>query len=692
MCGIAGLMSQNGAAPPLAPLHAMGAALRHRGPDGDGRYRSGDVGMVQTRLAIIDLVTGDQPLYEPSGTALIANAEIYNYIELRSELGCKQPVAFSTQSDCEPPLHLYRKYGLDFTAHLRGMYAIALHDPAAGSLILARDPFGIKPLYYAETPRAFAFASEPGALLEAGLVAPQLFRAARNELLQMQFTTGRETIFTGINRVLPGETIVVRQGRIVERRHREALPQGGPSPIGEGEALARLDAAFTDSIRIHQRSDVPFGMFLSAGIDSTAVLLTMARLAERPVKAFTIGFAASDVADERSAARAAAEAVGADHVEILFDEADFWRLLPEIVSAVDDPAADYAILPTWALARAAHEAGIKVILSGGTDSATVLAMMARLAERPVKAFTIGFDATEVADERPAARAAAAAVGAEHVELVFEEADFWKLLPEIVAAVDDPAADYAILPSWALARAAHQAALKVILTGEGGDELFAGYGRYRSAMRPWWAGGRRPRARGILDGLGLLRSEVAGWRDGIAAAEIRNSGHHRTALQVAQAVDCADWLPNDLLVKLDRCLMAHGTEGRTPYLDPELASLVFRLPDELKVRRGVGKWLLRRWLADRLPEAQPFARKRGFTVPVGRWIGRRGTQIGPLVARSAAVREICRPDAVERLFIAPANRRTARAAWSLLFYALWHRRHIERAPSPSDTVAALADCG
>ena len=160
-------------APPSSPLRAMGEALRHRGPDGDGRYRSGDVGMVQTRLAIIDLATGDQPLYEPGGAALIANGEIYNYIELRRELGCRQPAAaFSTESDCELPLHLYRRHGLDFTAHLRGMYAIALHDPAAGRLILARDPFGIKPLYYAETPRAFAFASEPGALIEAGIVVP----------------------------------------------------------------------------------------------------------------------------------------------------------------------------------------------------------------------------------------------------------------------------------------------------------------------------------------------------------------------------------------------------------------------------------------------------------------------------------------------------------------------------------------
>ena len=592
MCGIAGLMTRDGSPPPLAPLQAMASALGHRGPDGDGRYRSADVGMMQTRLAIIDLKTGDQPLYEPSGAALIANGEIYNYIELRNELGCGRAEVFSTQSDCELPLHLYRRYGLEFTAHLRGMYAIALHDPAAGRLVLTRDAFGIKPLYYAETPRAFAFASEPGALIAAGIVQPRLVGRARNELLQIQFTKGRETIFAGVNRVLPGETVVVRQGRIVERRRREALPEGGPLPLGEEEALVRLDAALLESVRLHQRSDVPFGMFLSGGIDSTAVLLLMARLAERPVKAFTIGFTANDVADERPGARAAAQAVGAEHVEIMFGEADFWRLLPEIISRVDDPAGDYAILPTWALAGAAHEAG----------------------------------------------------------------------------------------------------LKVVLTGEGGDELFGGYGRYRSAMRPWWAGGRTPRARGALDGLGVLRDEIAGWRDGIAAAEVCNGGHWRTPLQVAQAVDCADWLPNDLLIKLDRCLMAHGAEGRTPYLDTELAALVFRLPDELKVKHGVGKWLLRRWLADRLPEVQPFARKRGLTVPVARWIAARGIELGPLVASSDAVRECCRADAVERLFGAADTKRAARAAWNLLFYALWHRHHIERVPLPPDTIAALAERG
>jgi asparagine synthase (glutamine-hydrolysing) len=163
------------------------------------------------------------------------------------------------------------------------------------------------------------------------------------------------------------------------------------------------------------------------------------------------------------------------------------------------------------------------------------------------------------------------------------------------------------------------------------------------------------------------------------------------LQTAQAVDCADWLPNDLLLKLDRCLMAHGVEGRTPFLDPLVAALAFRLPDDLKVRRGLGKWLLRQWLTEHLPEARPFAKKRGFTVPVGRWIARRAGEIGPLVAAAPAVRELCRPEAVERLFAAAADRRAGRAAWTLLFYALWHRHHIEGAALPADTRTALAEC-
>jgi asparagine synthase (glutamine-hydrolysing) len=571
MCGIAGMMLAGGRAVDERVLDRMADALAHRGPDGRGRYVAGSVGVVQNRLAIIDLKTGDQPLHEPGGAMLVANGEIYNYVELRAEM---KDAAFATQSDCEPPLLLYRRHGLDYARRLRGMYAIAIHDRASGALVLSRDPFGIKPLYYAETAEGLIFASEPQAILAAGLLPPVIDVLARDELLQLQFTTGRDTIFLGIKRLLPGETVAVRDGRIAERRRIMALPAGGPVDIAPEAALQELDRVWEDSVRVHQRSDVPYAMFLSGGVDSSAVL----------------------------------------------------------------------------------------------------AMMARLNAAPVTAFTAYFPGTAARDERDFARAAAAAAGARHVEAPFDEEDFWALLPHCAAAMDDPAADYAILPSFKLAREAARE-FKVVLSGEGGDEMFAGYGRYRHAMRPWWFLGRRMRRRGAFDGLGVLRQTPEHWRDGVAAAEKAARLPGRTALQRAQAADCADWLPNDLLAKLDRCLMAHALEGRTPFLDPEIARFAFPLPDALKVEGDRGKALLRRWLDAKMPKISAFAPKRGFTVPVAEWIAARGEELGELVASRPAIEEIAIPGAVRALFKHPEGRRGF-ACWSLLFYALWHIRHVE----------------
>ncbi|MEC9264653.1 MAG: asparagine synthase (glutamine-hydrolyzing) [Alphaproteobacteria bacterium] len=572
MCGIAGIMTRDGSAPPEAALNAMMDALSHRGPDGSGRHYGGDTALLQTRLAIIDLTTGDQPLYEPGGAALVANGEIYNYIELRARM---DGTPFQTASDCEPALFLYRQSGDAFADELRGMYAIAIHDPTeGGSLILARDPFGIKPLYYAETATGLVFASEPGVILRSGLLDVALDQAARDIFLQLQFSCGRFLPIAGIRRVLPGETLVARQGRIVARRQRQALPTGGPEKISEQDALDRLDAAIRNSVRVHQRSDVPYGLFLSGGIDSSAIL----------------------------------------------------------------------------------------------------SMMAELNESPVIAFTAGFDDGSVQDERAHARMLAARVGAQHEEVTFGREDFFRLLPRIAAAVDDPTADYAVLPSWTLAERAAQD-LKVVLCGEGGDELFAGYGRYRSVQRPWWLGGKAIRSRGVFDRLGVLHDTPTGWRDSIAGREALDRQAGRNRLQSAQATDCEDWLPNDLLVKLDRCLMAHGLEGRTPFLDPAVAEAAFRLPDDLKIRDGKGKWLLRQWLNKRLPEADPFAPKRGFTVPVGAWIAGDAARLGSLVARQACIQDIARPDRVEALFAAASKKREGQAAWVLLFYALWHKALI-----------------
>jgi len=259
MCGIAGVMTSATAQPNSALLDGFLRALSHRGPDGEGRYEAPGVGLVQTRLAIIDLSTGDQPLYGDNGTALVANGEIYNYLELKSEFS---PSEFKTHSDCEVPLATYARDGADFARALRGMYAIALHDARDHALYLTRDPFGIKPLYYAEHSGGIVFASELQAILKSNLLAPKVRVSAATELVQLQFTTGRDTIFEGIHRVAPGETLVLRGGRIVGRRQKRALPEGPPLRLSEADALKELDAALMDSVAVHQRSDVPYGMFL----------------------------------------------------------------------------------------------------------------------------------------------------------------------------------------------------------------------------------------------------------------------------------------------------------------------------------------------------------------------------------------------------------------------------------------------
>ena len=309
------------------------------GPDGDAIWVSGDTGLVHTRLAIIDLKTGDQPLFGPGGTALVANGEIYNYIELREELTGE---AFQTESDCEPVLHYYRDHGADFASWLRGMYALAIHDPQERRLLLARDPFGIKPLYYIQSDDAFAFASEPQALLAAGFGSRNLSERAVEELLQLQFTTGAETPYEGIRRVLPGETIVVAGGRIVDRRRQEALPAGGPFRASERLALERVEEALVDSVDVHQRSDVPYAMFLSGGIDSSAILALMARLNDRPVHAYTAGFR---YGRRRRARRCGGRVAGCGTrgSRLGADELDHTSA---IAAAMDEPVADYAILPT----------------------------------------------------------------------------------------------------------------------------------------------------------------------------------------------------------------------------------------------------------------------------------------------------------------------------------------------------------
>lgn len=573
MCGLAGIMTRNGTALDPAVLQRLQAALAHRGPDGHGTLVRGDTALIHLRLSIVDLVTGDQPLTTPGGTALVANGEIYNDPALRAQMA---DTPFRTRSDCEPAVFLAERDGPEFARHLRGMYAIAVHDLARKRLILARDPFGIKPLYYIATREAFAFASEPQALVAAGLAPRVVDPLRRAELLQLKFTTGRQTAFPGICRVLPGETLVIERGAITAYHRQHALPEGAPLPQRHGAAMQKLDAVLLDSVTAHLRSDVPYGLFLSGGIDSSALLALMHRATSQRIQAITVGWEGAGALDESREAERLAKAMNADCHRLEMNDGHFWSLAPRIAACIDDPTADAAVLPSWLLGQAARADG----------------------------------------------------------------------------------------------------LKVTLCGEGADELFGGYARYRKQRAPWRWVARRPRSSGLFGD----PTAWAGWREGIEAAEDTDHGA-RSPMQRVQAIDCAEWLPNDLLIKLDRTLMAHGVEGRTPFLDPVVAQFAFRLPDALKGGARFGKVLLRDWLARAFPQAGAYARKKGFKPPVGAWIAQRAELLGGLAAAHPALADVL-PEQQIRLTFAKAAE-APQQAWSLLFYALWHNHHILGLPSDGD---------
>lgn len=559
MCGIAGVIGPGGSARPLIE------AITHRGPDGVRVEETPGRSLAHARLSIIDLEGGWQPLHA-DGATVIGNGEIYNYLELTRDFQLQDRL--STGSDFEPLLHLYGREGPAAFDRLRGMYALCLIG-ADGRTWLARDPFGIKPLYLLEQDGWVAFASEPRAFLAAGLIGAELSEDRVRELLAFNYTLTGETIFKGLRRLEPGELVEVVDGKIVSHGRRSVVPAIRKAD-DEAALLKRLDAVLEDSVAVHQRSDVPYGLFLSGGVDSAAVATLMARLNARPVTAFTCGFDAPGAKDERAQAERVARALDLDWRETSFGEADFWSILPQVAWAHDDPTADYATLPTYRLAEAAK----------GT-------------------------------------------------------------------------------------------LTVVLTGEGGDELFGGYGRYRRALRPGWLGGRLAEPR-TTDAEVLAR-----WRAQAKAPD------RLTPLQRAQWADISTWLPNDLLLKLDRCLMAHGLEGRTPFLDPEVAAFAFPLPDRFKVRGRYGKWILRKWLENVCPAAEPWARKQGFTVPVDAWIAPRAADIAPRVARIEAVRRVRSPEAVQAAFAGDGGER-----WPMLFFAIWALIHLENA-SPADALEAVA---
>ncbi|MEI6412720.1 MAG: asparagine synthase (glutamine-hydrolyzing) [Pseudomonadota bacterium] len=585
VCGIAGLSLRAGS-PDLPTLARLATRLGHRGPDDAGTYVSGNVGLAHSRLSIIDLAGGHQPLFaEDSALALVVNGEIYNHLELREDLE-RRGHRFTTRSDSEVLLHAYVEWGEGFLAPVCGMFAFALYDHRRRLLRLGRDRLGIKPLFIQERPEGLAFASEIKALLALDGPRPGISPQGLVEYLQNQHSSGRITVLAGIERVLPGELLTITDGRI-QSRHRYWTPwQINPLDIGPEEALRRFEPLMETVICQHLRADVPFGLFLSGGVDSAILLALLHRYHPEPVRTFSVGFSNQGLTDELPMAGRMARQFGAIHTELRPSQAELWEILPLTVWAADDLMRDYASLPTALLARR-------------------------------------------------------------------------------AALD----------------------VKMVLSGEGGDEVFAGYGRYRQGgiarylknllspgsggfrtrgtfRFPWPGRLFRPALRDVLEN---ARAPV---REAWAAAPGSWSN-----LQRMQGVDLSVALPDNLLVKNDRMLMAFGLEGRVPFCDHRLVEFGLALPDRLKVAGGLGKVFLKRWASPFLPHELLYAQKRGFHVPMGAgFTPQRLAQWAVTLPQHPALIDWFEPQGVRQLLMLKTQRQRPvhhRMIFALLQLALWY---------------------
>ncbi len=588
MCGLIGIQRVEGQVEE-AQLRVMVENLLHRGPDGRGLFVGDNVGLAHTRLSIIDLSGGDQPLFADDGDlVLVANGEIYNHIELRASLEA-QGHTFSTHSDCETILHAYAEYGDQCLEHLHGMFAFALYDRAKRRLLLARDRLGMKPLFMAQSPQGVAFASEIKALLPALEGSPQVSAYALLQYLQNQNSSGRETIIEGVERLLPGEAVVVEQGEITKRWRYWSALEVHTQERDFDHACREFDDLMETVMTQHMRSDVPFGLFLSGGVDSTTLLGLLSRYKEEPIRTFSVGFPKSDVGDELETAERIARHFGSHHTVLRPSPESMLQRLPYSVWAADDLMRDFANLPTSLLAE---EAGRE--------------------------------------------------------------------------------------------------LKVVFSGEGGDEAFAGYGRYRTNrlerglknLLVGGTGGFRTGAnfRGKLPkqlfGDALLQTQRS-WREPLIEAW-RQTPADWSDLQRMQYLDLTTALPDNLLVKADRMLMAWSLEGRLPFVDHRVVEFGLALPDGLKIEGKQGKAFLKRWASRFIPGDHLWQKKRGFKVPVGQWLrGDYLLRVGAALEKSAAIRQWFNPAGVVQLLERQRLRGdVTKNVFALLQFAIWHRLFIE----------------
>jgi asparagine synthase (glutamine-hydrolysing) len=618
MCGICGLASLDGSPVDAGPLEAMNETLHHRGPDSAGSVVDGPVALAVRRLSIIDIAGGDQPIGNEDGSIqVVQNGEIYNHIELRAVLE-RQRHVFRTASDTEVLVHLYEQHGPGFVRELRGMFAVALWDSKRRRLVLARDPFGIKPLYYSTQGGTLAFASELKALPRG-----EVDLDALDAFLTFNSIPAPLSIWRGTHKLPAGHMLVWDEGGepVVERFARPAPPPAEEVRGEDEDELAEeLRARLRDSVRAHLIADVPVGVLLSGGVDSGALAALAALESGERVQTFSIGFDEGSF-DELAGARKVAARYDTDHHELVV-RPDAAELLPKLAAAFDEPFADSSALPTYLVSELAAR-DVKVALSGeGGDE------------------LFGGYYTYVAD------------------LLAPRIGPWAgaarpLVERLPSSSAKASLDYR---AKRFVRAAH---LPPLERHHAWKEIFS-----PEARAALLAPGRR----GSTDPLAVYRARYAETEGAEELARL-------------QDIDLGIYLVDDLLVKTDRASMAHSLEARVPFLDPVVATLALALPTRLKVRGFSKKRLLRKAVAPLLPHSIVSGRKRGFSIPAAAWLRGPLVPFAREVLSAETLRRqgFFRPEAAARILDDHVAGREdlSRQLWALLTFTLWHEQVAAR---------------
>lgn len=634
MCGIAGFVSAGpglSAAESEARLRAMIAPLRHRGPDGEGVWTDGRAGLAHARLAVIDLsAAASQPMASAGGDVWITyNGEVYNFAEIRRDL-VALGYRFESRSDAEVVVNGWRAWGERIFTKMRGMFALALWDRRTRRLILARDRIGKKPLYWARTPQGLVFGSEIKALFAWPGVARTPDLGAIGHFLALQYVPSPLTAFAGVWKLPPAHYLVVAtesDGSLAAgdpvRYWELPLPDCGAGRRKPAELRGELVERLAEAVRLRLISDVPLGVFLSGGVDSSAVVAMMARIGAGPVKTFSIGFADRRY-DETRYARMVAERCGAEHRELVV-KPDAVAILPQLVWHYGEPFADPSAVPTWYVAEMARREVTVALTGDGGDECFLgyrryraMQWLARLDRLP-----------------GAGRGALAGLLGAAPPAIARRLRLGRIARALRALPSDPAARY--LPT---------------LEFFGDADKREGYGE---AMR------------GSAVSAGALLTPYFAVAQGLVGG--------------ANRADIHTYLPDDLMVKVDVAGMAHGLEARSPLLDHELVEWAARLPAAVKLRGGAPKALFKAAMEPYLPRAVLYRSKRGFGCPIDRWFRGDLKELAydTLLSQQARQRGMFRPDYVRRLLDEHCAARAdhQNRLWALLMLELWFRMWIDR---------------